>query len=210
MFHVEVRQFPHVARTFNLSRQELDTRIVLPWVSNAPIELDDRRWAPERARLTIYEGRELRPDELGVGRGWPNVTRTGEEVTARLLEESASGPQSPSSIEAFKRDTLRLCAAQGVSLGEVVVLASDRHPGWRLSERLALVEQAVWELLHHGQLRMSRPGGVVDRADWQSVLFRWSEWTGAQADPAFLETVRETTTAAGPAGPAGPQGPQSD
>ena len=32
VFHVELRQFPHVARVFNLSREELDARFARPWV----------------------------------------------------------------------------------------------------------------------------------------------------------------------------------
>ena len=85
MFHVELRQFPHQARAFNLSREELDTRVIAPWVAGRAIELDDRRWSPERARLTIYESPHLTPDQLGMGRGWQSVTRDGVDVTARLL-----------------------------------------------------------------------------------------------------------------------------
>ena len=59
MFHVELRQFPHQARAFNLTRDQLDARILGPWTSGRAIELDDRRWAPDRAKLTIYEGPEL-------------------------------------------------------------------------------------------------------------------------------------------------------
>ncbi len=73
MFHVELRQFPHQARAFNLTRDQLEARILGPWVSGGSIELDDRHWLPDRARLTIYEGPHLAPDQLGMGRGWQNV-----------------------------------------------------------------------------------------------------------------------------------------
>jgi hypothetical protein len=56
VFHVELRQFPHQARAFNLSREELDARILGPWISGAPIELQDRRWTSEKAKLTILAG----------------------------------------------------------------------------------------------------------------------------------------------------------
>jgi hypothetical protein len=187
MFHVEVRQFPHVARAFNLSREQIDTRIIGPWASNTPIELDDRRWAPERARLTVYEGRELRSDELGLGRGWANVTRTAEDVTARLLAETEPGVAPQASVEAFKRETVRMCAAAPMSLGRIVAQAGESHPELRVSELVALVEQAVWELLHERRLQMRRAGASVDKADWRSVLFSWSQWAGADADPAVLE-----------------------
>ena len=73
MFHLELRQFPHVARAFNLSREELERRFVGPWVSGQAIDQDDRRWSPEKARLTILEGPELRLEEIGLGRGWANL-----------------------------------------------------------------------------------------------------------------------------------------
>ena len=46
VFHVELRQFPHQTRAFNLTREELDARILGPWVSAGGVELDDRRWSP--------------------------------------------------------------------------------------------------------------------------------------------------------------------
>ena len=44
MFHVELRQFPHVTRSFNLTREELDAARAAPVGGGAAIELDDRRW----------------------------------------------------------------------------------------------------------------------------------------------------------------------
>ena len=79
MFHVELRQFPHVARAFNLTREELDVRFARPWASGAVIAYDDRRWAPERARLTVYEGPQLRTSEIGMGRGWSTVAKTARD-----------------------------------------------------------------------------------------------------------------------------------
>jgi len=64
MFHVELRQFPHLARAFNLTGEELQERIVAPWVAGEMVDWGDQRWAPERARLTIYEGPRLRPDAI--------------------------------------------------------------------------------------------------------------------------------------------------
>ena len=63
MFHVELRQFPNVTRAFNLTREELDERILGPWIAQAGIELNDRRWSTEKARLTVYE--------LASGQGMP-------------------------------------------------------------------------------------------------------------------------------------------
>ena len=71
MFHVELRRFPHVARTFNLDQDELLARFVMPWIRGAPITLDDRRWSPDKkTRLTVYDGPPIAPEERGLGRGW--------------------------------------------------------------------------------------------------------------------------------------------
>ena len=173
MFHVELRQFPHQARAFNLTREQLDARVVGPWTSGSAIELDERRWTPERAKLTVYEGPELSPDQLGLGRGWANVTRAGEDVTARVLAERAS----PGPMAELKRDLLDRCAYGAVPLRRLVELTGERYPRSRVSERLALGEQAVWELLHEERVGLMRAGEAVGRADWQDVLLRWEAWT---------------------------------
>jgi hypothetical protein len=173
VFHVELRQFPHQTRAFNLTREQLDARIVRPWVSDGGVELDDRRWSSERAKLTIYEGPELPPDQLGLGRGWANVTRAGEDVTAQVLSERSQ----PAPVTELKLQAAERCAYGPLPLARLVELAGERYPQARVSERLALCEQAVWELLHEGGVRLIRGGGTVSREDWQGVLFRWEAWT---------------------------------
>jgi len=173
VFHVELRQFPNQARAFNLTREELEAAILGPWTSGRAVELDERRWSPERARLTIYEGPRLASDQLGMGRGWGNVTREGVDVTARLLSEAAH----PTSVAELKREVVARSAYAPVPIGRLVVLAGERYPQSRVSERIALCEQSVWELLHEGAVRLSRGGAPVDRADWQGVLLRWEAWS---------------------------------
>jgi hypothetical protein len=175
MFHVELRQFPHQTRAFNLTREELDARILRPWVSGATIELDERRWSPERARLTIYEGPRLEPDQLGMGRGWGNVTRDGEDVTERMLAEVGQG-SAP--VADLKGEVVELCAYGPVAVRRLVELTGERYRQARVSERIALCEQAVWELLHEGAVRLVRDGAPVDRGEWQAVLLRWEAWVG--------------------------------
>jgi hypothetical protein len=174
VFHIELRQFPHQARAFNLTREDLEARIVGPWVAGRAVELDDRRWSSDRAKLTIYEGPELSSDQLGLGRGWANVTRSGEDVTARVLAERAH----PGPVAELKEDVVDRCAYGPVSLRRLVELTGERYPQARVSERLTLCEQAVWELLHEGAVTLSRAGAPVERADWQVVLLRWEAWTG--------------------------------
>ena len=173
MFHVELRQFPHQTRAFNLTREQLEARIVRPWVSEGAVELDDRRWSSERAKLTVYEAPELSPDQLGLGRGWANVTRAGEDVTARVLADRVS--LAP--VAELKREVVDRCGYGPLTLCRLVELTAERYPQSRVSERLALCEQAVWELLHEGSVCLVRAGARVDRADWQGVLFRWEAWT---------------------------------
>jgi hypothetical protein len=174
VFHVELRQFPHQARAFNLTREQLDARIIGPWMSDGGVELDDRRWSSERAKLTIYEGPELPPDQLGLGRGWANVTRAGEDVTAQVL--SARAQATP--VTELKKEVVDRCAYGPMALGRLVELTGERFPQSRASERLALCEQAGWGLLHEGAVRLVRGGGPVERADWQGVLLRWEAWVG--------------------------------
>jgi hypothetical protein len=173
VFHVELRQFPHQTRVFNLPRQELDERFLKPWVAGTPVVADDRKWPPDRAKLTIYEGPELAPDQLGLGRGWANVTRDGQDVTNALLAEVAHPPP----VAELKRELLARCAAGPTAIGRLVELAGERYPQSRVSERLALCEQAVWELLHEGAIQLLRAGAPVGRDGWQGVLLSWETWS---------------------------------
>jgi hypothetical protein len=182
VFHVELRQFPHQTRAFNLTREQLDARIVRPWVSTGGVELDDRRWSSERAKLTIYEGPELPPEQLGLGRGWANVTRAGEDVTARVLADRTS----PAPVAELKREVVDRCGYGPLALARLVELTGERYPQSRVSERFALCEQAIWELLHEGSMRLVRAGAPVERAGWQDVLLRWEAWSG---DAVTLERV---------------------
>lgn len=178
MFHLELRQFPHVARAFNLTREELDLRFVRPWVAGSIIEHDDRRWAPERTRLKILEGPELRPRELGMGRGWASATKQGRDVTDALLAEARRGAEARPEVESLKAAVLEV-AASAISVQDVMALAAAAHPGWRPSEQLALAEQTVWEMLHQQRLALTADGEPVDRRQWQPILLSWETWTGS-------------------------------
>jgi hypothetical protein len=175
VFHVELRRFPHVARAFNLTEEELQVQIVLPWVKGAAVKLQDRTWTPDRARLTIYEAAELAAEDRGLGRGWSTVTRDGVDVTSRMLEAARKlVPQTTGIKRAL------LAAAGPVPLSEVVSLAA---PAGRPSERLAVAEQAVWELLHEGAVTLARPGSrePVPPEQWEELLLRWDSWASAGA-----------------------------
>jgi len=177
MFHLELRQFPHVARAFNLTREELDLRFARPWVGGEAVVHDDRRWSPERARLTILEGPELRVEEIGLGRGWATAGRSSRDVTDSVLAEAKRGAQGRPAVEGFKSE-LRVAAIRPLTFAEVVELAAAQYPAWRASECLALAEQAVWELLHQRGLTLAGPDGELEQHRWQAVVLAWSTWAG--------------------------------
>jgi hypothetical protein len=183
VFHVELRRFPHVARVFNLEAEELQARIVLPWVRGSAVEVQDRHWTPDRARLTIYEGPEVAAEDRGLGRGWSTVTRDGKNVTAQMIE--AAGALVPRTPELKRR---LVASAAPLALTEAVALAG---PGGRPSERLAAAEQAVWELLNEGRIALERSGAQVPREEWEGLLLRWETWSDplvrlVVADPSLL------------------------
>jgi hypothetical protein len=180
VFHVQLRQFPHVTRAFNLDRAQLDARILAPWAAGRAVELNDRSWNPGKARLTIYEGPSLRGEDIGLGRGWANVTREGREVTERLVAEA----RAPTAVERLKEE---LAAGLAVELVEIVSQLTGQHPDARPSERLALAERAAWELLHEGRASLQGRGGEeIGRERWERTLLDWSSWTepGVRLEPA--------------------------
>jgi len=179
MYHLELRQFPHVARAFNLNREELDARFVRPWVAGTIIEHDERRWAPDKVRMTIYEGPELRLDEIGLGRGWGNVVKTSKDVTATVLADAERGAQARPEVEALK-GAIAEVAANPLAGDDVWALAAAAHPAWRASEQLELAEQAVWEMLYQGRLTMSLGGEPVPQERWQAIVLSWTTWSARE------------------------------
>ena len=175
MYHVELRQFPHVARAFNLTREQLDLRVLMRWVDGKPVELDERRWSPDRAKLTVYESRRLASDELGLGRGWSAVAGSGEDVTARVLEEVCRRSGGPAGL---KERLLERLSTGSLALTEIVELTDA--PSERASERLAAAEQAVWELLHEGRGTLVRGADVLGEGEWRPALLSWRTWTAGR------------------------------
>jgi hypothetical protein len=176
VFHVELRQFPHTARVFNLERAELDERFLRPWARGEMIEHDDRRWPPERTRLKVLEGPELDRAEMGMGRGWGAVTKSSREVTDAVIAEAERGARARPEVESLKV-AVEEVAVRPVGFTDVIDLAAIGHPGWRASEQLSLAEQAVWELLHQGRLTLLADGEPVPREGWQGVVLDWATWS---------------------------------
>jgi hypothetical protein len=195
MFHVELRQFPYVARAFNLTPDELQTRVLGAWVRGEVVELDDRHWGPEKARLTIYEGPQLRPEEMGLGRSWANVTKNCTEVTEQLLTlerqaaaSAGAGNRAPETVFRLQAEILERCALDELVVSELIELLSRRHPDWRVSDRIALAEQTIWQLLHQGRLTISWADGgpPIEKDAWGPVLLSWRTWSPDGAPDVLL------------------------
>jgi hypothetical protein len=188
VFHVQLRQSVNLSREFNLAEDDLRQRILVPWSAGAIVQSGERKWAPERAKLTIYEGPELRPDEIGMGRGWGNVTKQGTDVTARLLadvgraREATPTPPPPTELDHCQPEIVRGAQRGGLTLADCILLAGSLRFGARVSERLALAEQAVWELLHAHEVVLEGDGAGPDAGpdEWQRVLLDWDAWSGAR------------------------------
>ncbi|HTZ63795.1 MAG TPA: hypothetical protein VMB51_06795 [Solirubrobacteraceae bacterium] len=101
MYHVELRHFPFTAYRFNLGEPEL-LALLDPWVHDKWIDLDERKWNPQQARLNVLEGPEIPVYELSMGRGWRSAERKSKDVTTQVLEraralllEGAGGDGTP-------------------------------------------------------------------------------------------------------------------
>jgi hypothetical protein len=190
VFHVELRRFPHVARAFNLTREQLEDQILAPWVAGSAVHLNDQRWTPDKARLSIYEGPALPTEQMGLGRGWANVTRAGTDVTSSLLGTARREAAAPPAVEELKRAILDRGAGARIALKSVIQLAGEQHPQARLSERLAIAERAVWELLHERRVGMLREQEPVQPEQWSPVLLSWEAWEQAEAAQLEVEETR--------------------
>ncbi len=186
VFHVELRQFPHQTRAFNLTRDELDAQIVGPWIAGEPLDLNEYRWLPDRATLTIYEGPLLEVADMGLGRGWQNVTRTGRDVTQEVLIEARDETSELPTADDFKDEVAGRAGAGAISVSGLVELAGEWYPQSRVSERIALCERVVWELLHSVPVTLSRRGKPVPAYEWQAVLLTWATWTDDGPDAVSL------------------------
>jgi hypothetical protein len=153
MFHVELRQFPHSARAFNLTRAELD-RILEPLAVGRPVEMNERRWNPGKTKIAVFEGPELPVVEMGMGRGWGNVTKDGEDVTDRLLSEARTQLESPPALAVLKDAVVARAGEQPVGFEQLLELVVQLAADADANQRVELAARAVWELLRDGRLRL--------------------------------------------------------
>lgn len=93
-FHVQLSSPKDRARVFNLSHEELLSKVLEPWLAGRPFELAEYEWLPADTNLKILEGPHLDNPDLALGQGWSNAERKSENVTQRVLEE-APAPKTP-------------------------------------------------------------------------------------------------------------------
>jgi hypothetical protein len=93
-FHVELSSATERARVFNLSHEDLLSRVIEPWLADRPFELAEYEWLPSESSLKILEGPHLGNPELAIGQGWSNAERKSEDVTRRELAQ-APAPKLP-------------------------------------------------------------------------------------------------------------------
>jgi hypothetical protein len=157
MYHIELRHFPHNVCHFNLTDLELRA-IVEPWVLDKFVEVGERKWHREQARLTIIEGPRLGNEQLTMGRGWRAAQRQGEDVTERVLAAASETPQqaAPASAGLEPSDAPPMSDPLALGVQIAALLGSDpmglldawraaatSSPGLSPSESLALAEQTL-------------------------------------------------------------------
>lgn len=133
-FHVEIDGGINHARAFNLSLDELRRGVLEPWLTGRPVDLGEREWDPRESRLRILEGRHIDPPDLSFGQGWSNAQRSAEDVTKRMLAQTAL-PKLPDAFvveaelpEATVAEMLSGQQAQPVALGDVEKKLDGRDP----------------------------------------------------------------------------------
>jgi len=159
MFHIEVHQFPHSIRRFNMTPAEIG-HLVEAWLAGRPVQLGERTWLPQQSRLTILEGPRLAEHQLSMGRGWRTAQREAGDVTERILGEAraafadAGGDRSAGAGTAAGTGQAGEDTGEDKGVGELMALlgpdgevlisawrrAAERHPDRSPSESLSLAE----------------------------------------------------------------------
>jgi hypothetical protein len=157
VYHLELRRFPKSLTRYNLSGAEVGA-IVLPWVQERVIELDEQKWSPHEATITILEGPSIPIERLSMGRGWRTAQREGRDVTELVLAEArqaiadGSAPAGPAGGEGapVRREGQALAREGGQmpSAGDPLELAVElgallgEHPARLLSAWRAVAARA--------------------------------------------------------------------
>ena len=153
-----------VVREFNLDEREVWTRFLAPLMADRDFTLEGHDFTPRKTRIAIYNGPELRPDQLGIGRGWQNVERTGNDVTGEVLAKArehvgVTRTTAPPTWEILRERAIGRLSAGPISYDEIVAMAANLMPDSTAGEQLAAGERAAVELLRTGAAQLAPPSG---------------------------------------------------
>jgi hypothetical protein len=169
MFHAEMRAGPHVVREFNLDERALWVRYLAPLLGGREFAREGHEWNPNKTRLTVLEGPELRTDQISMGRGWPNAQRASTDVTgavltrARELHAQAPTTRSPAGEQqsplgagtgVLRERLIGRLGAGPIGAEQIEALAGSAMPNADDGTRRAACERAVWELLAAGEAQL--------------------------------------------------------
>lgn len=166
-----------MAHVFNLSAEELTTRFLAPLVAGRELEYEGHEWVARKTKVTVFEGPELSAADMGIGRGWGNVQRSCTEVTERILEQVRERAARHPALDPLQERLAGRLSAGPMELRAAIALADDLLDG-RVSERLAVAEQAVWEMLYRDQAALVVDGAAVGRDRARELLLLADSWFG--------------------------------
>lgn len=171
MYHVEMRAGMHVVREFNLTERRLWLEFLEPLMADREFTVEGHDFIPRKTRIKVYEGPELRPDQLGMGRGWQNAERTASDVTERVLarargfiaqasaqEQDGSDRAAPVAVDALRERVIGRLSAGAVGLDEIAAIAADLLPESSEPERRAAAQRVALALLETGVAQLSPSG----------------------------------------------------
>jgi hypothetical protein len=158
VYHVDLRSGMYAARAFNLDGDQLERRFLAPMRSGRVFDYEDREWDPRDTEMVVFEGGHLRPDQMGLGRGWATVEKHGTDVTAQVMADSPATAARPANSSPLMDRLIGRLAAGPVTLPEVIALAADLAPEGNMEEHAGASAQAIWELLRSGGAQLSASG----------------------------------------------------
>jgi hypothetical protein len=165
MFHVEIRMGIQVVREFNLNDERLWRVFLAPLMAGQDFALEGHDFSPRHTRLKVYEGPELRPDQLSMGRGWQNVERTAGDVTERVLQQARgyTGQSAPHRAPSAASDLVRerllgRIAAGPIAADEILAIVAELMPDSTEADRLDAGRHAAWTLLERGAAQLTPSG----------------------------------------------------
>jgi hypothetical protein len=170
MFHVEMRTGMHVVREFNLNDERLWLEFLAPLMAGREFSVEGHEFIPRETRIKIFEGPELRPDQLAMGRGWQSVERTAQDATERVLQrarEHAAQAQptktqasAPLSADLLRERLIGRITAGPIAGQEILAAAAELMPDASGTERQEAARHAAWALLERGSAQLAPPSSA--------------------------------------------------